>query len=99
MSLKNKLILCFSLMNKASLDNQLTYTEFGVLSAIIFCWAKRDFHNPFQSSRKIIMATSKIGSVRTYHKCIKKLHFMGYICYYPSYNPITGSKIFINKIT
>jgi hypothetical protein len=39
------------------------------------------------------MAYSKIASIATYHKCIKKLDEYGYISYKPSYHPRLGSQI------
>lgn len=41
------------------------------------------------------MKAAKIGSIATYHKSISYLHALGYICYTPSYNPKTGSKLSI----
>lgn len=41
------------------------------------------------------MRISKISSKSTYHKCLKKLHHLGYICYEPSYNPFKGSHVFL----
>lgn len=39
------------------------------------------------------MYLAHIGSVNTYTKCVKQLHQWGYIEYFPSFNPNTGSKI------
>ncbi|MEM6843218.1 MAG: hypothetical protein AAF944_21185 [Bacteroidota bacterium] len=39
------------------------------------------------------MRVSKIGSVATYHRCIKHLHEYGYLEYFPSFNPLVGSQV------
>lgn len=33
------------------------------------------------------MQLAKIGSIGTYHKCIKELMAFGYLLYQPSYHP------------
>jgi hypothetical protein len=45
------------------------------------------------TSRKELMALSKIRSIVTYHKYIRELVNFGYIDYTPSYHPIRGSLI------
>ena len=39
------------------------------------------------------MHIAHIGSVNTYTKCIKQLHEWGYIEYFPSFHPDSGSKV------
>jgi hypothetical protein len=39
------------------------------------------------------MKMSKIGSLATYHRCLKKLHHGKYIIYLPSHNPYKSSQI------
>jgi len=43
------------------------------------------------------MKRSKIGSLATYHKCIKDLDLFGYIVYSPTYNSHTGTSILIQS--
>lgn len=42
-----------------------------------------------------MMGLAKI-SVATYTKCMHQLHTYGYVTYLPSYNPITGSTIYLH---
>ncbi len=58
-------------------------------------WNCNRFKNPISISRDEVMRISKISSKSTYHKCLKKLHHLGYICYEPSYNPFKGSHVFL----
>lgn len=39
------------------------------------------------------MQASKIGSLSTYHKCIRELNNWNYILYMPSKNPLKGSQV------
>jgi len=43
------------------------------------------------------MNNSKIGSLATYHKCIKELDAFGYIVYKPTYNSYIGTSIHIES--
>lgn len=39
------------------------------------------------------MKMSKIGSMATYHRCVKQLHKWNYIIYIPTHNPFKSSQI------
>ena len=45
------------------------------------------------------MKLAHIGSIATYHKCIKQLKEFGYLEYFPSYDPSLGSQIYLNGKT
>lgn len=48
-----------------------------------------------QCNRAVVMKLSKIKSKTTYHKCINDLITYGYINYYPTFHPKSGSCIYI----
>ena len=74
-------------------DKQLNPTHISMYIALFQYWNLNRFENPISISRKEIMQLSKIGSVATYHKCIKELHNWGYLEYIPSHNPFKGSLV------
>jgi hypothetical protein len=53
-------------------------------------WLAGGFVNPIPISRMEIMLQTHIGSIVTYHKCIRQLRVFGYLIYAPSYNPFIG---------
>ncbi|MDY7397046.1 transcriptional regulator [Aureibaculum sp. 2210JD6-5] len=74
-------------------DNRLNPTHVSMYLALFQYWNLNRFENPVSISRKEIMKLSKIGSLATYHKCIKNLHEWEYLEYVPSHNPFKGSLI------
>ncbi|RBQ08983.1 hypothetical protein DRW42_07175 [Pedobacter miscanthi] len=86
------------LIEKVSRDSRLTTVDFGLFSAMLICWKKNGFENPFSISRSRLMLISKICSTKTYHKCLRSLQECGYIIYRPSYHPTLGSKVFLGSI-
>ncbi len=74
-------------------DNNLNSTHISVYMALFQLWNINRFNNPFYINRGDVMRLSKIGSKSTYHKCLRDLDKWKYIVYYPSHNPLKGSKI------
>lgn len=74
-------------------DNNLNATHISVYMALFQLWNINRFNNPFYINRGDVMRLSKIGSKSTYHKCLRDLDKWKYIVYYPSHNPLKGSKI------
>jgi len=74
-------------------DNKLNSTHISVYMALFQLWNINRFNNPFYINRGDVMRLSKIGSKSTYHKCLRDLDKWKYIVYYPSHNPLKGSKI------
>ncbi|MDY7397028.1 transcriptional regulator [Aureibaculum sp. 2210JD6-5] len=74
-------------------DNRLNPTHVSMYLALFQYWNLNRFENPVSISRKEIMKLSKIGSLATYHKCIKNLHEWNYLEYVPSHNPFKGSLV------
>ena len=80
-------------------DKRVNVWHIGTYYALIQLWLQSDQQNTFQISRRKVMALARIGSIVTYHKCIKELQLFGYIIYTPSYNPFLGSKVcLINEL-
>jgi len=80
---------------KVANDRALNPTHVSLYMAMFQFWNCNRFKNPISISRDEVMRISKISSKSTYHKCLKKLHYLGYICYEPSYNPFKGSHVFL----
>ncbi len=80
---------------KVAQENSLNPTHLSLYMALFQFWNFNRFKNPFNISRDEVMRISKIYSKATYHKCIKDLDFLGYLDYRPSYNPFTGSQVYM----
>lgn len=76
-------------------DQRITVWHFSIYMSLVHKWLSNGLVNPVDISRREIMRQTHIGSIVTYHKCIRQLKEFGYIGYEPSYNPYTGSKIFL----
>tara|TARA_R110002020_G_scaffold97708_2_gene233151 strand:+ start:738 stop:1409 length:672 start_codon:yes stop_codon:yes gene_type:complete len=80
-----------------SKDNRLNPTHISLYMALFQFWNINRFSPSFHINREEIMQHSKIGSVGTYHRCIKQLHHWKYLQYFPSHNPYKGSKVSLFK--
>jgi hypothetical protein len=78
-----------------TVDPRITVWHISLYIAILHCWYENDFKTPISISRSKLMKFSHICSIATYHKCIKQLTDYGYIGYFPSYNPLRGTTIFL----
>ncbi|MCY1525870.1 hypothetical protein D9M68_608700 [compost metagenome] len=85
------------IIRKATADERLTVSHMALLFAIITLCRRENGYKSIQTSRKILMAKSHIGSLPTYHKCLKELVSLKYVNYFPSYNPKLGSRIQIRE--
>ncbi len=74
-------------------DERISPFHISLYFALFQSWNRNRFRNPFPVSREELMFLAHIGSVNTYTRCIKELHQWGYIEYFPSFNPNTGSKV------
>ena len=86
----NILAGCLSVIIK---DKRVSVWHIAIYLALVDVWNKNLFQNPIRISRKEIMRMAHVGSIVTYHKCIKELQAFNYIEYYPSYHPHEGSKV------
>jgi hypothetical protein len=80
---------------KVGSDKTLNPTHVSLYMSLFQFWNCNRFKNPISISRDEVMRISKISSKATYHKCLKNLHFLGYINYEPSYNPFKGSHVYL----
>jgi len=82
-----------------SVDDRLSSSHVSVYIALFQLWNKNRFPDKISVFRSEVMQVSKIGSPKTYYKCLHALHDYGYIRYYPSYHPLKGSVIAINDLS
>lgn len=80
---------------RLSADERISVWHFAVYMCFVHKWLTGGLANPIAISRKEVMQRSHIASIVTYHKCIKQLEAFDYIIYEPSYNPFTGSSIYL----
>jgi hypothetical protein len=78
-------------------DKRVTCFHFSLYSALFHFWNLNRFQNPFSISRAEIMAYSKIGSINTYHRCMRELSDWDYILYEPSYDRQRGSQVMLYR--
>ncbi len=81
--------------NRISNENTLNPTHISLYLTLFQCWNVNRFKNPITISRDEMMKGSKIASKATYHKCIKELQRLGFLDYHPSYNPYSGTQVFM----
>lgn len=80
-------------LNRMADDERLNTSHISLCFALIICWNDQKHKLPFKISRRILMDYSKIGSISTYHICVKDLISFGLIRYVPSYNSYEGTMI------
>lgn len=80
-------------LNRMADDERLNTSHISLCFAMVICWNDQKRKQPFKISRKIIMEYSKIGSISTYHICIKDLTSFGLIRYAPSYDSYQGTLV------
>jgi hypothetical protein len=81
--------------NRIALENSLNPTHISLYMTLFQCWNVNRFKNPITISRDEMMKGSKIASKATYHKCIKELQRLKFLDYFPSYNPYSGTEVFM----
>lgn len=84
-----------SCLDKMMNDHRITVWNGSLYVVLLHLWMANSFQCPFSISRQIVMKRAHIGSIVTYHKCIRELQQYNYIVYVPSYHPHEGSKITI----
>lgn len=90
----------FSIVNiymKISTDKRVNVWHISIYMALVYLWYKNDLSDNFYITRKTIMHLAHVGSIATYHKCIKQLQDFGYIKYKPSFNPCLGTMIVLEE--
>jgi hypothetical protein len=81
--------------NRIALENSLNPTHISLYLTLFQCWNVNRYKNPITISRDEMMKGSKIASKATYHKCIKELQRLKFLDYFPSYNPYSGTEVFM----
>ncbi len=74
-------------------DSRLNPTHISLYIALFQLWNIHHFPEVFFIAREEVMKKSKIGSIATYHRCLRNLNDWKYIDYLPSHNPYKGSEI------
>lgn len=74
-------------------DSRINPAHISLYMALFQHWNLLRFPEVFYINRGEIMQFAKIGSLPTYHRCLKNLDDWKYIKYFPSHNPYKGSKI------
>ncbi|WP_373055458.1 hypothetical protein [Zunongwangia sp. H14] len=74
-------------------DQRLNPSHVSIYYALFQYWNVFRFRKQFFVQREEIMQASKVGSLSTYHKCIRELSEWNYILYMPSKNPLKGSQV------
>lgn len=85
-------------LDLVSLDDRLSSSHISIYMALFHSWNKNRFPDKLFIYRNEIMQISKVGSTRTYYKCMHQLHEYGYIVYTPSKCPMKGSTVSINSL-
>lgn len=84
-----------SISEKFIEDSRLSPLHISLYYALFQSWNLSKFRNPISVCRSELMQASKIGSANTYTKCLKELDKWEYIKYYPSFNSVKGSQIYL----
>lgn len=74
-------------------DDRLNPSHLSLYMALFQVWNLNRFRNPVSIARGEVMKLSKIASNKTYLKGLRELGQWGYIRYFPSRNPMKGSKV------
>ncbi|MBX0335377.1 hypothetical protein K3G39_19250 [Pontibacter sp. HSC-14F20] len=82
-------------LGRVSRDYRLNPTHISLYLALFQQWNLHRFRNPISIAREEVMATSRIHSRVTYHKCLRELHAWGFLHYMPSYNHYRGSLVYL----
>lgn len=80
---------------KMSEDPNISPYHISVYNALFQIWNECHFDTDLSINRNDVMKLSKIGNANTYTRVLKELEKYGYIKYYPSFNPLIGSKVTI----
>lgn len=80
---------------KMSEDPNISPYHISVYNALFQIWNECYFDTDLSINRNDVMKLSKIGNANTYTRVLKELEKYGYIKYYPSFNPLIGSKVTI----
>jgi hypothetical protein len=89
----NRKFIIQSFLKAAEKDSRIRPLHISLFMAL--CWggtAEKDA-NELTIFRRDIMPLARIGSNATYHKYLDELVAFGYVCYRPSHDYYSGSKV------
>lgn len=89
------MLLESDIMDRLVGDNRLHASHVSLFFALLIVQGRQGMANPFVVSRELLMELSKVGSTRTYHRCIRDMVAYGYIQYVPTYNSFLGTKVYL----
>ncbi|PKD18417.1 hypothetical protein APR41_04505 [Salegentibacter salinarum] len=92
----NYIRLLTEVTEKFKNDDRLNATHISIYYALFQYWNLFRFRKQFFVQREEIMQASKVGSLTTYHRCIRELSKWNYITYLPSKNPLKGSQVMMS---
>lgn len=84
------------MIDRMANDSRINVWHIGILLALADISYHHGGSNPVTITRRLVMRLSHIGSLATYHKCIRQLEEYGYITYRPSYNYYDKTKVTFN---
>ena len=82
-----------SVFKRFAKDEQLKANHISLYMALFQIWNQSRFAEMIYLNRQEVMRMSKIGSLKTYHRSIKYLDGRRYIRYFPSHDPMVGSRV------
>jgi hypothetical protein len=82
-------------MERATKDTRLGPMHVSLYLAILYCWLEQGAAGPARVSGRELMPLAKIGGLTPLYKALRELHTYGYIEYWPSYNAMEKSKVYL----
>ncbi len=79
-------------------DDRLASNHLILYMTLFHHWNRNRFKEYFYINRSDIMIESRIKSCTTYTRCMRELEGWGYLRYHPSFNSITGTKVYIHPL-
>jgi hypothetical protein len=81
-------------------DTRINVWHMSIYLALLYKLRGNGFQSPVQITRKEVMLLAHVGSIATYHKCIRQLQDYGYIDYVPSFDHYKKTAVhFVNAAT
>lgn len=89
----NYILQLTAFYNKIKVDKRIKVNHICLYHALFQFWNRNRFRNPVIVNRQEAMKYCKIGSSRTFYKCLNDLYNWGYIQYLPTIFPAKGSLV------
>jgi hypothetical protein len=91
----SELILQF--VERAGDDPILGPSHIGLYLAIVLAFERQGGRSPVSVYSRGLMRVAKVSSAGTFAKCMRDLQAGGYIQYIQSYNPASGSLVYLTR--